>query len=119
MRRDMDIIREIMLTVRDADSYVNHQMLPDIEQAVFGKHAQLLEEAGLIACSLQLDSKGVAKSAVIYRLTWAGHDFADAITNETIWQKAKTHIINPTASWTFGILLEYLKMEIKSHIPGL
>lgn len=29
------------------------------------------------------------------------------------------HVIKPSASWTFGVLLEYLKVEIRRHIPGL
>ena len=117
MNRDMDVIRQIVLAVRDFSEPL--AKVDGIEPAVFNYHAQLLDEAGLVKASLGCSDKRPPSVALIFRLTWDGHDFADSITDNTVWQKAKDTVIKPTASWTFGILLEYLKMEIKSHIPGL
>ncbi|NMQ05282.1 DUF2513 domain-containing protein [Candidatus Accumulibacter phosphatis] len=118
MHRDMDIIRKIVLAVRDAQAeYVNS--VEGLPQEDFAFHAQLLEEAGLVAAAIQGEGKRIARVAVIYRLTWAGQDFADSIRDDTLWSKAKKTILKPSASWTFGILLEYLKFEIKRTVPGL
>jgi hypothetical protein len=46
-------------------------------------------------------------------------DFADAIVDDTLWRKAKDQVIKPSASWTFGILLGYLRAEIGRGVPGL
>lgn len=117
MQRDMDVIRKIVLAVRSAAGVVNS--VDGVSEADFAHHAQLLEEAGLIAAAIQGQGKRVAQEAVIFRLTWSGQDFADSILDDTLWNKAKENIIKPTASWTFGILLDYLKFEIKQQIPGL
>lgn len=117
MNRDMDVIRQIVLAVRDSNEPI--AKVEGMEPAVFNYHAQLLDEAGLVKASLGSSDKRLPTVAMIFRLTWAGHDFADSITDDTLWQKAKDTVIKPTASWTFGILLEYLKVEIRSHIPGL
>lgn len=120
MNRDMDVIRKIILASKDADGEISS--VNGIDQETFGFHVQLLEEAGLVKCSLEMgsDSRIPRPSvAIVWRLTWDGFDFADSIADDTIWNKAKKNVIKPSASWTFGILLEYLKVEIRSKIPGL
>jgi hypothetical protein len=117
MKRDMDLIRQIVLAVQTAPGPIFK--VEGIDQQDFNVHTQLLEEAGLIVASLSKGQMGIPNKAAIFRLTWAGHDFADSITDDTLWKKAKDNVIKPSASWTFSILLEYLKFEIKRHIPGL
>jgi Hypothetical protein (DUF2513) len=117
MKRDMDIVRKIVLAVRGAPDVVNS--VEGVSTEEFAFHAQLLEEAGLVTVALQGGEKRIARAAVIFRLTWAGQDFADSIIDDTLWKKAKENVLKPSASWTFGILVEYLKVEIKTRIPGL
>ena len=114
MHRDMDVIRQIVLSVRAAPSSIHG--VEGIDRSVFAYHAQLLEEAGLVSASVQGSGKRIAEAAVIFRLTWAGEDFADSIVDDTLWNKAKQNIIKPSAAWTFGILVEYLRFEIKQKI---
>ena len=117
MHRDMDIVRRIVLAVRQAEGPLNS--VDGVSEQQFAFHAQLLDEAGLAQATLMGGPKRIASSAIIYRLTWEGHDFADSIVDDTIWEKAKEHVIKPAASWTFGVLLEYLKFEIRRRIPGM
>ena len=119
MQRDMDLIRKIVLTVRDSTGVVNK--LEGVEELAYRYHANLLLEAGLAvgAASKEVMGTGAPGHVMIFRLTWAGHDFADSISSDTIWKKAKDNVLKPSASWTFEILKEYLKAEIKTHIPGL
>jgi hypothetical protein len=116
MHRNMDIIRKIVLAVRNAENTVNS--VEGITSKDFAYHAQLLEEAGLVSAAIQGQGKRIAEAAVIFRLTWAGEDFADSIKDDSLWNKAKENIIKPSASWTFGILLQYLEFEIKRITPG-
>jgi len=55
----------------------------------------------------------------IVRLTWEGCDFADAVRSDTLWKKAKEMVIKPTASFTFGLLKDWLKSEIAQGLPTL
>jgi hypothetical protein len=55
---------------------------------------------------------------MLIRLTWAGHDFADAISEDNVWNKAKEHVLKPTASWTFDILMKYLESLITGNVFG-
>ena len=115
MKRDMDVIRQIVLAVRDASDVVRE--VPGIDQAVFIEHARLLHEAGLIDAAIQVVQHR-ATLALIWRLTWAGQDFAQSVVDDTVWHKAKENVLKPMGSWTFAILGDYLKGEITRLTTG-
>lgn len=118
MKRDMDVVRKMVLALRDANEPISG--ISDINEHQFAYHAQLLEEAGLVRAALSPDTgKAMARKAILHRLTWDGQDFADAILDDTVWKRAKENVLKPAGSWTFSVLLEYLKYEIKRRIPGL
>jgi len=112
----MDVIRQIVLAVREAKGGVGG--LDGLEPDVFAEHVRLLDEAGLVTAAVQAVQQRTT-AAVVWRLTWAGQDFADAIKDTSLWQKAKDDVIKPAGSWTFGVLLDYLKAEITRGLPGL
>ncbi|SDP99874.1 DUF2513 domain-containing protein [Ectopseudomonas hydrolytica] len=115
MKRDMDLIRKIVLAVETAP----RQELSDVDQQAFNYHANLLIEAGLAEGAVGPLQRGIPAMIVLWRLTWNGHDFADSIKDDTIWNKARENVFKPTASWSFGVLLTYLKAEIIRNIPGI
>lgn len=74
-------------------------------------HTQLLLDAGFVEGRV-FDEE----TCVVQRLTWAGHDFLDAMRDDTVWKKAKEHVLKPGASWTFDVLKEWLKAEVKAKL---
>ena len=118
MNRDMDVVRRIVLGVRDT-SDGSLTGLGDVPEDVFNYHAQLVIEAGLVhglVIGTLDDNYGIPGAVVLQRLTWEGHDFADSITDDTVWKAAKEKVLKPSASWTFAILKEWIKFEIKRRI---
>lgn len=116
MKRDMDIIRKIVLALRDSDTVISKvEGIPDNDYLV---HAQLIIEAGLAEGKIAKSGQNFAipGHVMLVRLTWTGQDFADAIQDDNLWNKAKEHVIKPTASWTFDILLKYLGGLIAGNI---
>ncbi len=111
MKRDMDLCRRIMLAVENETGVEDAP-----ERPVLAYHVALLQEAGLLDAIIQKDSKGNPANFHVKRLTWEGHEFLEASKDPTIWEKAKSSIIKPGASWTFGLLAEYLKAEAKKHL---
>ena len=91
-------VRERAYEIAKADiDYVNHSMMLE-GQAIYD------------------GSKGCVTGVVLERLTWEGHDFLDAARDDTIWKKAMKRFMQPTAAFTFGLLLEYLKKEAKAKL---
>jgi len=114
MRRDMDVIRAMVLALRDTDKHLNSVEGIDKESFLF--HAQLLVESGLVVGSVATDNRSAAIAAVLFRLTWSGHDFADSIGDKSVWDKAKARILGPSVSWSFDILREVVGSVIKEEI---
>jgi hypothetical protein len=81
-----------------------------------GYHVQLLLDAGLVEGEAFRDGEGRFIGAVVSRITWAGHDFLQSIRDETVWAKAKKHVLIPGGSWTFDILKEWAKHEMKQKL---
>jgi len=77
------------------------------------EHAHLLEDAGLAKCSFTV--KGPPN---IKRLTWAGHEFLDALRSKDVWDETK-RIAEKAGGWSFDILKKiaeaYLKQQIKDR----
>lgn len=117
MNRDMDAIRKILFAVKEANQAVSK--VDGVEDDVFKFNAMLLIEAGLVLGASQpsgRSSSPVPAATLIRRLTWEGYDFVDSIEDDDIWQKAKQKVLNPAGSWTFSILSEYIKYEIKTKL---
>ena len=115
MKRDMDLARRILLEVEamTADDPVKQYGTP--EEAL---HVALLKEAGLLEAYVAEDEAGRPHVGIPLRLTWAGYDFLDAARSDTAWKKAKEKVIMPGLSWTFSLLLEFLKREAGRRIFG-
>lgn len=77
-----------------------------------------MKEAGLIDAEITPDAFGRPSGAIVHRLTWDGHEFLDASRDSKIWKMAVEHIIKPGASWTFQILMEWLKREAQQRFLG-
>lgn len=108
MKRDMDLIREILLKTEDLpfdgcfhDIEVSGRSADEISY-----HVMLLDEAGFIEAEELTSQDGVCWKAK--RLTYSGHEFLDAARSHTVWVKAKAMVMQATGTLT----LEGLKMAL-------
>ena len=113
MKRDMDLIRRMLLEVEGDD---NPKTITQFTEAHEVYNIALLEDAGLVEARVVKGSMGKPISAFVIRLTWQGHDFLDAAKDDTIWAKARDRILKPGISFTFSILVEFLKQEAKQRL---
>ena len=106
MKRDMDLIREILLA---CEAY-EHGYAPgklqidgyDNEQIEF--HVYLMGQAGLLETADPTYSGSPSPSALPNAITWQGYEFLEASRNEQLWAKAKH-----AASCAGGMMFEVLK----------
>jgi len=119
MKRDMDLIRRMALAVTDLEFGASLTKLDDVSPEEFGIHAIWMKEAGLVDAEVVEMFDNSPPAVFINRLTWDGCEFADAVRNDTLWRKAKDTVIKPSASFTFGLLRDWLKQEIAQGLPSL
>ncbi|KWA05641.1 hypothetical protein WL26_23915 [Burkholderia cepacia] len=119
MKRDMDLIRELMLKLEalpmrpggivhitpnaeevQVDGY-------DVEQ--IGYHLSLIKEAGLVDTAGMRPMVGIG----FRQLSWAGHDFLDSVRSPDVWDKTKQ-----AATAAGGFTVELLVFAAKTYLEG-
>ncbi|SRR5579862_6685217 len=115
MKRDMDLIRAMLLEVEKSISPGGCQIkLPDHSREELYYNAQLAQEAGLMDARFAPGSTDFH----ILRLTYAGHEFLDAARNDTLWAKAKEIVIKNTGTLTVEGVKIALSTLIKHAMGG-
>jgi hypothetical protein len=121
MKRDMDLVRELLLKLEAFPAEYGDVFafnLGDADVAVDGRtdaevmyHLELLRERGLIDSPGSQPMTGVTFSG----LTWQGHDFADSMRDSQIWLATKEGA-EKAGGWTFDLVIALAKGLIKKKI---
>lgn len=119
MERDMEIVRRIALDAAAMPWGSNLTELEGVDPAAFGMHVIWMIEAGLVVGKVFIKGGKTPPNAWVERLTWEGCEFASAVRNDTLWRKAREKVLQPTASFTFGLLKDWLAKEISNGLPTL
>jgi hypothetical protein len=118
MKRDMDLVREVLLKVEELpfDGRFHDIALGGRNEAEINYHILLLHEAGFIEA---MDVSNLAGSCwKPIRLTYSGHEFLDAARSETVWRKAKEWTLKSTGTLTLEGLKLALPHVVKALIEG-
>ena len=89
MKRDLDLIKEILLEIekKDDTSPIMNLSIKGYDQVLVDYH--LLDQAGLIDAEIARVGANEIYDPIILEITWNGHEFLDAARNETVWRKGK------------------------------
>ena len=106
MKRDWDLIREILLRLEEKGPEA-----PTIRATDFGEerrhqaayNVEILEEAGLIDARMA-KSLNAPPDFLALRLTWSGHELLDTIRSETVWTQTKETFVSKGLSMTFDLV---------------
>ncbi|HAT8502483.1 TPA: DUF2513 domain-containing protein [Vibrio vulnificus] len=96
MKRDMDLVRGLMLAVESHPSHIESIKFPNYPQEDVYYHVALLIDAGLLKGDyMMLQNASMAPAKVfIEKLTWEGHEFLDDIRKESVWEVIKADFKN-------------------------
>ncbi len=107
MKRNWDTIRDILTRLEEHNSeedWLNLSNFSQDKQSEISYHMELLIEAGLVNGQMSEEFGSGPEDFFATRLTWDGHEFLDAIRNDTVWQKTKKSFINKGLSMTFDLV---------------
>lgn len=105
LRRDMELIRELLFEieggggVRDVSGW---------DDATLRHHLRLLVEAGLLHGATPADG-----TVTFTTLSWAGHEFLDAVRQDAIWRELRQRLAQAGG----GLAFETLKSLALSLLP--
>jgi hypothetical protein len=119
MKRDMDVVREILSTISAAEGKTKLGILVEgkspEEAEIIVHHVKLMKQAGLLTAR---ESTTIGKQYSEWTeidLKWEGHDFLDSIRDPDVWQKTKTRVA-ATAGVAFSVIVEIAKGELKKKL---
>jgi hypothetical protein len=106
MKRDMDLVRKILLEVEEAEHPIKGEFfLSELyPKSVVFYHVKLMQANGLLDVSVEAEYGPEEDNYVIDGLTWDGHDYLEAIRDERVWTKTKSVIKNTVGSTTMGVI---------------
>ena len=116
MKRDMDLIRKILLHVEENDNL--KFAIDRYEQREIAYHVRLLVEAELLkAVAIPVLSGDIVLQDTGHTaLTWGGHEFLDAARDEGRWNKAKGIVKEKAGTVTVAAFTQLLVQIMKDAI---
>lgn len=124
MKRNMDLVRSILLETEKADSSYDAGRLVceaySIDEIYY--HVELMQAHGLIDAVIQKDWNGSVVLCRIEALTWDGCDYLDAIRDNGIWARTKKAVAETVGSTTMSAIKEIAVMiavqAVKAAVVG-
>jgi hypothetical protein len=118
MKRSLDLIREILLTIEDYEPD-RISLLQSISPRDFSgtdaqnyHHIKMLVDANFIDLAGRPDLQA---NYPINGMTMLGHDFLGAIREASVWENTKARL-GSAGAWTLDIVLAVAKEELKRHL---
>ena len=104
MKRDMEVIRDVLLAIEDTNQTqgIIELELPALDPVVVSYHIKLLADAGLIEADDLSTMQGFEWKP--RSLTWAGHEFLDAARDDTVWAKVTAKLKDTVTSAPFEVV---------------
>ena len=119
MKRDMDLVRKILLAMeaQPGARFKGRLFLEGYTYDQTGFHVLLMIQAGLIEGIDATTHDSFGPEGIPTQITWAGYDFLDASRDDSRWDKAKEIVKEMGSSVSFDVLKSLLVQIMMSQIP--
>ena len=113
MKRNMDLVRCILLQVEEAENYIDIEHLFKKRDEVKGceytdqeiiYHVELLITHNFLDGDIRRDINKTITDSTIRGLTWEGQDFLDSVREEKVWRKVRSVVADSVGSTTFDVI---------------
>lgn len=121
MRRDMDLVREILIACsKSPDGCVDASVLADARHPfdVVAYHVDIMMEAGLVHGVVQHDCGGGIALAQAGPLTWEGNEFLDTVASDSVWKQVKVKLGETVKTTTIDVV-KSLAVKLTQQALGL
>jgi hypothetical protein len=121
MKRDMDLIRELLLRIETQHIPVGSMLLLGFDRPPLMADGENIDEIAYAmrmiedAEFLDLTPTQPAIGVCLRGLTWGGHEFLDSIRNPQIWNETK-EVASKAGGFTVSLLADLAKGLIKTQI---
>src|SRR5690606_17499596 len=117
MKRDLDLVRELLLHLESKPN--DRPEIPVLDgraEIDIGYHLILLYDPGLIRAEPERSNTGRVIRVLPFSLTWQGHEFLDTARDNSAWAAAKTQVKSKTGTISFDLLKALLIAYAKDKL---
>lgn len=119
MKLDLDLVRQILLTLEEALHPADVGLKlnrKDIDPHVLAEHVRLMQEADFVSATMPVPlTRTTLPEVVVHRIKWKGYEFLDASRSEGIWEKTK-ETMETTGTWGLGVAISTAVMIAQETI---
>jgi len=121
MKRDMELIRKMVLAVEDAPTgFAPHPLkIAGYTEEQVGYHAYLMVDHGLAEATRVTTLASEGPQWVLRHLTSEGHDYAAAARDATTWRKAMSVVQEKGGAVTLDVVKALLSHLAKAGLDLL
>lgn len=115
MQRNWELVRAILIRLEaqpEPNSHVEPDAFPPHAPEVVSYHINLLRQAGLVLGD-EYSNSSAPYYFVATSLTWAGHEFLDAVRRDTVWARVKTTARDKGLDLSFEVIKISAKLAIE------
>lgn len=118
MKRDMELVRQLLIDISKGKCKIEFDPDNNEEDKRLLYHLKILKQAGFIDFKLNEYFEG-ASLYDVPELTWAGNDYLDSISNDTVWERTKKVLKEKGLELSevpFQVLKAYAASQIKQML---
>jgi len=104
MKRDLDLVRQLMLQIEalPAAPPVQYRM-SEIEDPVLLAHLEMLIEAGLVNGRISRSQGARGDVISVSGLSWQGHEWIEMVRSQSLWNEVKSAVLDGGGVLTFEL----------------
>ena len=104
MKRDLDLVRQLMLQIEalPAAPPVQYRM-SEIEDPALLAHLEMLIEAGLVNGRISRSQGARGDVISVSGLTWQGHEWVEMVRSQSLWNEVKSAVLDGGGVLTFEL----------------
>lgn len=119
MKRDLDLVRSILIRVENADDEVDADAMATERwpREMVAYHVRLMEHHGLLDVSQDFrDMNGDTIELTVAGITWSGQDYLDSIREPKVWDRVKKTLASTVGSTTLDVVRQTGSMVALSMV---
>lgn len=121
MKRNMDLIRDILLKIEDVyvDTPIYDLTIDGYDMATVAYHCKLLHNAGYIFEYKAQYASNEIYSFAVSALTWDGNEYLEKIRDNSRWRKIKTILVQKGLPFTIDMVKSVADAFITAAAEGV
>lgn len=104
MKRDLDLIRELLLKIEALPAGPTAQYrMDEVDDPVLLSHLEMLLDSGLVNGKISRSHGARGDIIAIAGLTWDGHEWIEAVRDKHVWDETKRTCLENGGVLTFDL----------------